>query len=597
MQGRVYITNRKTDLGKIIFSDGLESSVIKLPVSFESGDLANVKFQDNDPEKPIIHLEALDDKWNYGFIIVPHYDKPFGNILPTYPRLRDLLFFRKSDVNFELKKNFQGTRVRFKIKKEMDGKMQAVDISIVRKENYYRCKTPSFGQLKLKKEKIITGFIKNIVKTKSSKKVISGKIIKIKTINKNQENEHTFGFIKRDDGKKDVFFNGKLFTKFYNKNPIENEIVNFTVFKNSRGVSVRQFCRQKKIEYLPEIQQYGFISSESGKKDFRFQLTDYLKCYNKEPEEGDIVYYRSDGNQCYFMENDSETVNRYFLDGRKNKKHDSSNIITGEIINYDHEGRFGFISSEGERENIFFHIRTYNKLYEDRIPAVGESVNFVIDANYHKTRVGKFYINNSLHRQMVCPENTFKNFVHHDEQSLYYSYSSDGLNSIETYRFNPQSLAESISCYKDKNIQQIFRLEAIESLIGFNYSDKNNKINPEKLCNERNNILYKLINDNLDMDNHQTALEYEIRLQKIKYEPRRLSKYENVAGDILPEIEMNKELEYVSRSDQWSLSFEKISVLGENIISDAASGIRLEEKIKEIEYVPNNEKWAINLTN
>ena len=110
-------------------------------------------------------------------------------------------------------------------------------------------------------------------------------------------------------------------------------------------------------------------------------------------------------------------------------------------------------------------------------------------------------------------------------------------------------------------------------------------------------ILYKLINDNLDMDNHQTALEYEIRLQKIKYEPRRLSKYENVAGDILPEIEMNKELEYVSRSDQWSLSFEKISVLGENIISDAASGIRLEEKIIEIEYVPNNEKWAINLTN
>ena len=51
-----------------------------------------------------------------------------------------------------------------------------------------------------------------------------------------------------------------------------------------------------------------------------------------------------------------------------------------------------------------------------------------------------------------------------DENNLYYAYI-DNNETKEIYKYDSNILSESISCYKDKNIPKLFKLQAINTLI------------------------------------------------------------------------------------------------------------------------------------
>ena len=99
----------------------------------------------------------------------------------------------------------------------------------------------------------------------------------------------------------------------------------------------------------------------------------------------------------------------------------------------------------------------------------------------------------------------------------------------------------------------------------------------------------------MEKGNPQKALEYEIELQRIKYEPDKLSSYIELDGEFLSEIQDIREPNYVSKSEKWFLSFEKAPKLKDNTFIDRME-IDLDDTVKELNDVKNTETWAVDLT-
>ena len=319
MKGTIQVINARNHRGKIMLNDGRESSIIKFPETFETGDIAEVKFRNNDPSDTVINLSIPGNEWYFGFIMIPHGKRktgkfegrflPYGNILPTYPKVRELLFYHENELNISVRDVINNSPVKFKIMKAQDGKVSAVDISEVGEKDQFKCKTPIFGRLEVRQERTKTGFVKKIIKTKqSNQKVTSGKVRFFKQNNNNE----LYGFIERDDGEEDIYFKGRIFEKFYNKEPKIGDKVIFCINSYSDGrCSVRNFCEPQSKEYLPQNEQYGTISN-SG-RDVGFLLQDYENYYHRTAEEGDIVYYNLSSGKISFKNDESEVVEKVVM--------------------------------------------------------------------------------------------------------------------------------------------------------------------------------------------------------------------------------------------------------------------------------------------
>ena len=589
MKGTIHILNSCNHTGKILFEDGLESLITKFPPSFESGDIAEVKFRNTDINEKIINISIPGSEWYYGYIKIPHKDiRPFGSILVTYPKLKGLLFYHKNQLAIKVKPDMYEISVKFKIKKSQDGKEEAVQIKEVEKKDFYKCKSPVFGTLETKQEKIKTGFVQTVIRTKKSENQVVSGVVKFAKFNKNNE---LFGYIIRDDGGEDVYFNGNAYKKFYNKKPKYNDIVNFRTCENSRGIQLEVFCEPfelQKEEYLPESQQYGFISSVDEKNKIEFMVSQYRKFYKKEPEEGDLVFFHEDGNKFSFKIDETEITEKIFLEGRKEVKIKKDEGI---INTFNTERNFGFVNSGKNR--FFFHASVYQKLYGRQLPRKGDKVSFITGINEitNKIVIKKFYSNESSSIQ--CSVETFKNFVKIDNNSFYYVYSANGIQADEVYKFNSKDLSQSIACYKDENIHAKFRLEAIESLINFNYSDK--KITQELLLNKKKGILNSLISEELNNGNHNKALEYEQILQKMNYKPVRLKKFNKLKSEFEINFSEMTKITDLKDNESWNISLEKVPAV-------IPLGIEEEYKLDidvpqlDIVLINSDTAWAIDLT-
>ena len=175
MTGKIQIINTQNHTGKILLNDGRESSIIKFPETFETGDIAEVKFRNNDPRDTVINMSIPGDEWHFGYLMNQFGNR--GDLICTYPKMRGLIQYKHAyQISSIIQKN-KHALVKFKIQKSTDGKVSAIDITEADKKDQFRCKTPKFGELEVKQERTKTGFVKEIVKTKlSEKEVISGVI-------------------------------------------------------------------------------------------------------------------------------------------------------------------------------------------------------------------------------------------------------------------------------------------------------------------------------------------------------------------------------------------------------------------------------------
>jgi len=172
-----YISLSTQGLGKIIIGSK-ESNLIAFPTTFKDGDLVDVKFKNNDITDDIISLLAYSKDYYYGFVI-EQFSSTKGIILVTYPEIEGTILFN-SNIN-------KGTKVKFKIKKLLNGNVEAVDIQKVDEDETFKTNMPKFGKIMQKVIVPKEGVIEKIVLEKEH---IKGDIKVIKS-------DRGFGFISR----------------------------------------------------------------------------------------------------------------------------------------------------------------------------------------------------------------------------------------------------------------------------------------------------------------------------------------------------------------------------------------------------------------
>jgi len=473
-----YISLSTQGLGKIIIGNK-ESNLIAFPTTFKDGDIVDVKFRNNDITDDIISLIAYSKEYYYGFVI-EQFSPTKGIVLVTYPEIEGTILF-----NSNLDK---GTKVKFKIKKLLNGNTEAVEIQKVSKDYFFKCNMPIFGKIMQKVIVPKEGVIEKVVLEREH---IKGDIKFVKA-------DKGFGFISSEIG--DIYFKTNMFERVYDKAPQKGDSVKFVTQNFGTKVSVKSFIKNTTLK---GSLQYGIID---GKK---FAVTEYKKAFYRVPQLGDIVYY-TDENDIEFKENDTPIV-KYIFQEDKN----FTNVKSGKISFI--KDNFGFIQSGSD--SFFFLLNDYQKIYKKE-PTKGETVNF----SYKKTPKG-LQVRKFLFLDIELDKKSFKNFVNIDSTKIYYAYKN-GNKIDEIYEYKSNNLNQSISCYRNTK-DNIAKLEAIECIIDNNYSSK--KITKEKLKQDKIKILDKLIQESLKTNNYNQALYYETKYQQEKFMPNRLSHLSKIA--------------------------------------------------------------------
>jgi cold shock CspA family protein len=308
--GTIHIINSAAGYGRILLDDGRESTLLNFPPSFEEGDRVVAVFENNDPEKRLLNFHAPGEKWHFGVVVSIHEEKPFGTILSTYPKPQGVLHFYYNNLEgFNPDHLHTGLKVRFQIKKQANGRTQAVKISEVSKKNRYKCQSPVFARLQKKNLQARAGIISRIVRSVQPGNIVSGRV---KYFN------GSFGFITRDDGNRDVYFNGYLAEScrnLYGTMPRKGVQVFFRTRKSRQGTAVREFVSPVAEQPLSPEQQYGFISdSDTSTRQLRFRLNEFRRLHGREPESGDIVFFfpLSD-SQASLATDENDRRNIYYL--------------------------------------------------------------------------------------------------------------------------------------------------------------------------------------------------------------------------------------------------------------------------------------------
>ncbi len=325
------------------------------------------------------------------------------------------------------------------------------------------------------------------------------------------------------------------------------------------------------------------------KEKIRFSIPEYKRFYNKEPEEGDLVFFHQTDNKLIFKYDETEVIEKIILKGRKEKK-ETTKLIRGRIKNFNNERGFGFVNSG--KKDYFFYISVYREFYGNKEPEEREEVLFstVINRKTNKIEIKSFHSNKPLQ----CDKSSFKNFIEIENDALYYIYSADNIHSNEVYKFDPKDLSQAISCYKDQKIHAKFRLVAIDSLIKFDYSDK--YITQEILKNKKSGILNILLTEELRKGNQQKALEYEQILQNMNYKPTRLRKFDKLNSDFLINFSEKENIVCLNNNEYWDLSFDELPLIKELEVNEEYF-LDMENPFLEIETNNYDEEWSIDLTN
>jgi cold shock CspA family protein len=469
MRGKVLLI--KKGFGKIIFNKS-ESPVLTLPMEVEDGDIAEVEFENKNMDK-FKKFVAYSKEEYYGSVIGDF--RGGGIILVTYPKLLGTVVFKG-----DFKKN---SRVKFKLKKTFKG-MEAIDVEFTKE--FYKCFLPSFG--KIEKRVLIpkSGVIEEVVR--SDKFIVEGEIKSV--------GSRGFGFIRSEVG--DVFFFVSNFERIFNRPPNKNEKVIFKYKNTPKGKTAFYFYRQKPV--LPKDKQYFILDGE------RLPVSLYEKVFKVSPEIGDLVYYVRENGKIKLRKNDKEIEKYIFI------KDERGDFAKGKINFINEEKKFGFIKSNAG--NVYFTFKQFESFYK-RTPKRKEEVKFFYKKSERGGAVSRF-----LENEFEVSKKAFSNFVDISGNDYYYAYV-DNNKVKEIFRYESSDLSLSIACYKNAN-DKLKKLQAIECILENEFESKN--IKRETLIKEELEILDELVEEFINT-NKELAFEFELKRQKIEFNPNRLKRF------------------------------------------------------------------------
>ena len=502
MRGKIYLI--KPGVGKIVY-ENKESEILTFPKSFEDGDtvefdLANGRF---------FNITAYSNDRYFGSVITQF--KGGGIILVSYPTQLGTI-----KTNNFVKKS---SKVEFKIKKHIDGNIEAIDVFFAKKDELFKTNIPKFGKLKQKIYDTQEGIVSEIVTAQAPKKeVFRGIVTAIRE-------DRGFGFITTANGQ-DVFFMINWFVKFYNKQPSKGDRVEFFTRTSPKGISVDRFYKETK---LPVNEQYAIVEQN------KTLLKDLKKVYAKEVEVGDIVYFAKKGDEIILKNNSNTTTKEYLFDVKIKTRYQK-----GIVTNVVKDRGFGFIKLVNENIDIFFFNSNYKQTYKKE-PQKGDKVYLTYQETEKGFKAENFFIpyNNS-----VDPYE-FKNFYKPENNGLYFGYIGD--KQKEIYRYDENDLNQSIACYKDKNTSLEFKVLAIECMLKNEYESK--KITKEKLFEDKEKFLQQLVEKYIGQDKEK-AFIYEVKLQKSKLQKQRLRYFQD---NSFIDINIPKEIELIKKEENIKL--------------------------------------------
>lgn len=583
MKGKLLIIDSTRHYGKILLADGRESAVKSFPATYESCDIVEVKFINDDPSKDIVTMVAEAEGSFYGCLLLPSRDgKVYRSIITTYPTLIGLVSYSPNALSFAPSQKSQN--VKFRISKDHNGKLSACEIKPVVEDESYRCTTPVFGRIFEQTRSISEGYVKQVVKEKEiPADYAEGVISELRIKNQGLENEFVYGFIKEIESGNRIYFTSDNYKRFYGKQPSTGDQTRFIINRSEHGYRVSRFCSEPPKGILPQNLQYCIIKLGDG--DYRVPLTDYLKVYDKEPSIGDIVNGISSDHSIELTADTQTALKTHIFTLAKPRSND---VQTGFIESYNSDRGFGFVRLDSDNTTAFFHFSVYQ---EDLglMPTNGNRVNVSVrtDEKTGKLKIQKF------HRpvEFDCKESQYNDFGSPSIDELYVAYIDSDNQVKEISRANLEQLPLAVAYYKSETKEKRYLMEAVETMIRHRFCDQ--KITLDKLISDRFRLLNELIRESAENNFSFELDEFQYKLQMLKYDQKKLTSCTN--GEKASLIMLSDVS--VTEMNMIDTGWEFINRDPEIVLAALEKGwdVAIDDRPGKVDAVTSTSKWDIDM--
>ena len=452
MTGKILIIDTIRHYGKILLADGRESALQSFPASYETGDIATVKFIQDDPSKKVLSISVEAEDVFYGNVFVPSKDglTNYISIITSYPRLMGLVQYNPNELDFIPSRD--ACKVKFQIHKNEKGFLSAHQIQLVSDKERFKCTTPVFGKIGEEHQPVLDGFVKRIVK----EEIIpgdygEGKITNLYIKNRGQENEYEYGFIKDKRSNKEIYFKVAQYKDVYRQ---KAQVGTDVIYKTNMGEDkyfISTFYEELPKRVIPLDGQYCFV--KIGPDEYRLKIQEFRALYGTNPTEGDIVRCTVSGKNLKLVNTQEQEINQNIFYG-VNPRLKSSDQGYGKAIQLEcgednftnfanpsaDELYLAYINQAGKVEEIFkadldslpvaiAYYKTENKDKRFRLQAI----NTMIKANFKDSKINSFLLAEeriSLLNELVS-EATEKNL---EFQLSEYQYQ------LQMLKYDPKSL-------------------------------------------------------------------------------------------------------------------------------------------------------------
>lgn len=583
MKGKLLIIDSTRHYGKILLADGRESAVKSFPATYESGDIVEVKFVNDDPNKDVVTMVAEAEGDFYGSLLLPSKDgRVYRSIITTYPTLIGLVTYSPNELSFTPSQKSQN--VTFRIRKDQNGNLSAYNIKLVEEGESYRCTTPVFGRIFGQTRSISDGYVKQVVKDKEiPANYTEGVISELRIKNQGLDNEFVYGFIKDKTSGNRVYFTADNYMRFYGKQPSTGDQARLIINRSEHGYRVSRFCTEPPKGILPQNLQFCIIKLGDG--DYRVPFTDYLKVYGKEPSIGDIVNGTRSGHTIELVADPLATLKAYRFTLAKPRSND---VQTGFIESYNSDRGFGFVRLDSDNTTAFFHFSVYQ---EDLglMPTNGNRVNVSVrtDEKTGKLKIQKF------HRpvEFDCKESQYNDFGSPSIDELYVAYIDSDNQVKEISRANLEQLPLAVAYYKSDIKDKHYLLNAIDTMIQHRFHDQ--KITLDKLIDDRIRLLNELIRESAENNLSFRLDEFQHKLQMLKYDPKKLTSCTNgekTSSVMLSDVSV-PELNTIETGWEF-IHYDPEIVL---TVLEKVWDVAIADSSENVDAVTTNSKWDIDM--
>lgn len=275
LTGTLLIINKEKHLAKILLPRGDETGIIKVPKSYETGDIIEFNTMHIAKQKKIIIISATSPHKYFGRIL---FDRKTRDMIPriicTYPSPSGLLAYNKNIEDLAAIDHLGN--VEFEIFKNKNGRTTAIELKPPKPADLYKCYKPKHAHIN--KLDAVPGYVSHIFKDE----------IEI-TIG---DKQHTiFSSVFSKIHKASIKLGDIVSCQNFNRNikvlPEESNDLFQVILANNPNRE--KSLLHGKIDFYRKEKKFGFIVSDQEK--YYFHISDYLKSYHEYPSRNKEVRF------------------------------------------------------------------------------------------------------------------------------------------------------------------------------------------------------------------------------------------------------------------------------------------------------------------